>query len=148
MLLNLTTDPADHSSCALTYEEQEGWLRATWQGYVNPDEALRGAQAYLEYAARQPCAYLFNDNSRLQGPWFESLDWLLRAWVPQAQRLGLRYVAHVVQADQHHDIFTDSTGVDIPFELQIFQDCDDAQHWLRQVRDADRLESGVSEALR
>lgn len=134
MLLNLTTDPRDHSSCALSYDETERWLQAIWRGHVDQTEAMRGADAYLQHAAQQPCAFLFNDNSRLVGPWFESLEWLMHIWVPQAERLGLRYVAHVVQADQHHDIFTRS-HTSLPFELQIFQDREDALHWLREVRD-------------
>lgn len=134
MLLNVNTDPRDHSTCALSYDETEQWLQAVWRGYVDQAEALRGAQAYLARAIQQPCAYLFNDNSQLTGPWFESLDWLLHVWVPAAERLGLRYVAHVVQADSHHDIFTRSLHTELPFELQLFQDRKDACHWLRQVR--------------
>lgn len=89
----------------------------------------------MQHAARHPCAYLLNDNSQLRGPWFESIDWLLHVWVPQAERLGLRYVAHIVQADQHNDIFTHAHHVPLPFELQIFQNPEDAYHWLTSVRD-------------
>lgn len=135
MLLNLTIDPADHSSCALSYNKHEQWLQAVWQGYVDPAEALRGAQAYLQHATQQPCAYLLNDNAKLRGPWFESLDWLLDVWVPEASRVGLRYVAHIVQADSHHDIFTGRPLKDLPFELQIFQEQADALAWLRWMRD-------------
>ncbi len=137
MLLNLNTDPRDHSFCALTHEEAERWLRATWRGYVDQAEAMRGAEAYLQHAAQHACTYLLNDNSRLVGPWFESLEWLLHVWVPQAERLGLRYVAHIVQADQHHDIFTRQHRMPLPFELQIFQNPEDARHWLASVRDAE-----------
>ena len=134
MLLNLNTDPRDHSTCALSYNETERWIEAIWRGTVDQNEAMRGAAAYLHHAALQPNAYLLNDNSRLVGPWFESLEWLLHVWVPQAERLGLRYVAHVVQADLHHDIFT-RHHVPLPFELQIFQNRDDARHWLGRMRD-------------
>lgn len=137
MLLNYNLDPRDHSSCALSYNEEERWLQAIWRGYVDPAEALRGAEAYLLKAASVQSAYLLNDNSQLHGPWFDSLDWLARIWLPQAQRLGLRHVAHVVQADQQYDILTTQlVSKRLPFELQIFQDVEDAQHWLRQVRDA------------
>lgn len=122
----------------LTYEESEQWLQAIWSGYVDPLEALHGAEAYLQHAVRRPCAFLLNDNSQLRGPWFESLDWLVDVWVPQAQQLGLRYVAHVVQADQHYDVLTRRlpAPTTAPFELQIFQEVDAARQWLRHVRDA------------
>jgi len=90
---------------------------------------MHGAEAYLRHAVTQPSPFLLNDNSRLQGPWFESLDWLLDVWTPQAARLGLRYVAHIVQTDQHHDIFTGRlfrTGA-LPYELQLFQNGEDAR---------------------
>lgn len=47
MFLSNHVDPRDHSSCALTYDEVEHWLRATWRGYADPLEALNGAEAYL-----------------------------------------------------------------------------------------------------
>ena len=137
MLLNLNTDPRDHSACALSYDEAERWISAVWRGHVDQAEAMQGAQAYLEHATQAPCRYLLNDNSRLVGPWFESLEWLLHVWVPQAERLGLRYVAHIVQANVHHDIFTRQHEVPLPFELQIFQSPADARHWLAGVRDAE-----------
>lgn len=136
MLLNLQKDPRDHSSCALTYNEQEGWIEATWRGFVDPTEARRGADAYLLHAAHTPCTFLLNNNAGLRGPWFDSLDWLLEAWVPQAARLGLQYVAHIVQADRHTDIFTEHEHghIPLPFELQLFQDAEVAREWLRAMR--------------
>jgi hypothetical protein len=138
MLHNINRDAQDGSTCVLTYEENEQWLQAVWSGYIDPTEALHGAEAYLQHAGQHPCAFLLNDNSQLRGPWFESTDWLVDVWVPQAQQLGLRYVAHIVQADQHYDVLTLrlSTTTTTPFELQIFQDGVDARQWLRQVRDA------------
>ncbi|RZL16546.1 MAG: hypothetical protein EOO62_01035 [Hymenobacter sp.] len=132
MLLNTTFDPHDSSCCQLTYEEPNGWLRATWRGFVDPLEAQRGAAAYLHYAAQTPSALLLNDNSQLRGPWFDSFEWLKQVWVPQATSLGLRWVAHVVQADRHADLLTSQLFLNLPFELQIFQELADAQHWLHQ----------------
>jgi hypothetical protein len=134
MHLNTNVDLVDSSFCNLSYNETEKWLQATWRGYVDPMEAQRGAQSYLEHASRMPSPFLLNDNSQLQGPWFESLEWLADVWIPHAMQLGLRYVAHVVQADQHHDVLTDRLNGSVPFELQIFQDLEDAQHWLREAR--------------
>lgn len=134
MLLNFELDPQDSSTCRLTYEEAAHWLRATWCGYVDPLEAMRGAEAYLQHAAQTPSPYLLNDNSQLRGPWFDSLDWLAEVWVPQAASLGLRYIAHVLQADRHSDILPRRLPTTIPFELQIFDNLVDAQHWLEECQ--------------
>lgn len=132
MQINSLPD-VDGSRCTLSFDEQNQWLRATWRGFVDQAEAVRGADNYLAHAGNFHCAYLLNDNSRLQGPWFDSMDWLERVWLPQALRLGLRYVAHVVQADTH----TDAVAVRFPtpvmgrIELQIFQGQPEAEAWLR-----------------
>lgn len=78
MLLHSLPD-ADGSRCMLTFEEADQWLRATWRGYVDPAEALRGAEHYLTHAADFSCACLLNDNLALRGPWFDTVEWLQRA---------------------------------------------------------------------
>jgi hypothetical protein len=137
MHLHTNFDLHDQSFCDLSYNEQEGWLQAIWRGHIDPLEAQRGAEAYLQHASRTPSPFLLNDNSGLRGPWFESLEWLADVWIPQARQLGLRHVAHVVQVDQHHDVLTDRLDGAVPFELQIFQDPADARHWLREMRRAE-----------
>ncbi|MGI4834317.1 MAG: hypothetical protein ACRYFK_12750 [Janthinobacterium lividum] len=134
MFLNKNVDLRDRSTCTLSYNEAEQWLQAIWRGYVDPLEAQLGAEAYLGHAAQTPSPYLLNDNSQLQGPWFDSLDWLADVWVPQAAQLGLRYVAHVLQADRHSDIIPRHLPAALPFSLQIFREVADAQQWLRQCQ--------------
>ena len=127
---------ADGSRCTLTFEETEGWLRATWRGYVDPVEAMRGAQQYLQSIEAFHCPYLLNDNIALRGPWFDSVEWLQQAWLPHAQRLGLRYVAHVVQADTRTDILTLSFPPPVigQIELQLFERVPDAEDGLRHCQ--------------
>lgn len=131
MILNSLSD-ADGSRCTLS-QEPGGWLRATWRGFIDMQEALRGANTYLRTlrGLRNPC--LLNDNVELMGPWFDSIEWLERVWVPQAAAMGLRYVAHVVQADALSDILTVrfNYGAAGGLELQIFQQVPEAEAWLR-----------------
>ena len=132
MLINSLPD-ADGSRCTLTFEEPNQWLRATWRGFVDSEEAMRGADNYLKQLADIRCPYLLNDNTALHGPWFDSLDWLMRIWAPQAARTGLRHVAHVVQADTKHDTITTAprNPAACLFELQFFDNVAEAEEWLR-----------------
>lgn len=126
----------DGSRCILTLDEANGWLRATWRGFVDMEEALRGADNYLRQLANLHCPCLLNDNVGLHGPWFDSIEWLEQVWVPQAKAMGLRYVAHVVQADTLSDIITvNFRGPQVDgLELQIFQQVADAEAWLRSCQ--------------
>ncbi|GAB2866832.1 hypothetical protein [Hymenobacter ruber] len=131
---------ADGSRCTLS-QEPEGWLRATWRGFVDTQEALRGADTYLRILQDLRNPYLLNDNVALMGPWFDSIEWLERVWVPQAATMGLRYVAHVVQADSLSDILTVhfNHGAAGALELQIFQQVPEAEAWLRTCQMAPKI---------
>jgi hypothetical protein len=136
MLLNSLLFPTG-GQCTLTYEKADGWLRATWTGYINQEEAVSGALNYLTQVGPFHCLYLLNDSITLQGPWFDSTHWLKTVWLPQAQRLGLRYIAHVIQVDTYNDIMT----LNFPLryvvdslELQLFHDITAAEEWLRSCQ--------------
>lgn len=128
---------ATGGQCVLSYEKNDGWLRATWTGYVNTVDAMQGATTYLEQVGPMHCLYLLNDNVNLHGPWFDSTRWLETAWLPQAQRLGLRYVAHVVQANTGVDIMTlryPPRHLVDALELQLFHHIEAAEEWLRECQ--------------
>lgn len=131
MLVHTLRD-TDGSRCTLTYDESNQWLRATWRGFVDPTEARRGAQQYLDHAPEFQCPYLLNDNQALRGAWFDSVEWLETVWLPQA----LRYVAHVLQADTHTDILTLSFPPHLVdhVELQVFDHVAQAEAWLRSCQ--------------
>ncbi|UOQ69496.1 hypothetical protein [Hymenobacter volaticus] len=71
-MLLFSLPDADGSQCTLTYEERNGWLRSVWSGYVDPLEAMRGAEQFLRNVPPLRCPYLLNDNLALRGPWFDS----------------------------------------------------------------------------
>jgi hypothetical protein len=133
-LRSLTFPSGGH--CDLRFQKPQGWLRATWTGLITTENALHGGQNYLQQAGPLHCLYLLNDNTALHGPWFDSLDWLKSVWWPQAQRMGLRYVAHVVQQDTHTDMLTlhHLTPSLAELELQIFEEVAEAEDWLRRCQ--------------
>lgn len=135
MQITKHTDLRDGSSCELSFVEEEGWLQATWIGYVDPTEAYNGASRYLQALQKLHCPYLLNDNSRLSGPWFDSVEWLQAVWGPRAAEMGLRYVAHV---NQPHDLLEHATGPSFDFGhsiiLQVFDGLELAREWLREMQ--------------
>ncbi|RAK69823.1 STAS/SEC14 domain-containing protein [Hymenobacter edaphi] len=119
--------------CSIHHDPVDRWLYAAWEGFVPTDDAERGAEAYLSSLRHFPSPCLLNDNSRQSGPWFDSTAWLEHIWAPTATQLGLRYVAHVTPP--YLLAATADVAARRPFgeqfELQIFDDLDQARHWLR-----------------
>jgi hypothetical protein len=136
--------------CTLSLEQTNGWLRAVWSGYITSADAMSGAMDYLAQVGPLHTLYLLNDNTSLRGPWFDSIEWLDQVWLPQAIQLGLRYIAHVVQADTHNDILTLTCAVPITdvLELQLFDDVASAQEWLRACQRPLNPPGRLSQAVR
>lgn len=137
MLQHTLTFNNPQNTCTNEYDEANHWLRATWRGFITNEDATQGATKTLEVMGETHTPYLLNDNSQIIGPWFDSVEWLERVWVPQALSLGLRYVAHVMQADANADITTVAIRHPerIPFELQIFHQLDEAKEWLKSCQE-------------
>ncbi|WP_375437102.1 hypothetical protein [uncultured Hymenobacter sp.] len=137
MHISKNVDLQDGSSCELSFDEDEQWLRATWLGYIDPQEAYNGAVSFLDVMRTFRCQYLLNDNSGLRGPWFDSVEWLREIWAPQASQMGLRYIAHVSQPhDLAHEVAVleaESFGNDI--QIQLFDNIAEAAEWLREQRE-------------
>ena len=136
MLDQHLTRPDGREYCRATYHEATHCLHATWKGVVTTQDGQRGATELLRLLPQPEVPYLLNDNSQVLGPWFDSIDWLQRIWVPQAGRLGLHYVAHVLQPH-----IEDGLGLLLrqnpfagKFELQFFTSVEDADCWLRECQ--------------
>ena len=132
MIERLLSAPGSPDYCQLQYNSKRQWLRVTWAGYVGADYAREGALVSLEMLRELHCPYLLNDNSQLEGPWFDSLLWLAQEWGPAAAATGLQYVAHVVRHGTFASTFiaTPSHQLFTKFEIQIFDNLSEATEWL------------------
>ncbi|MFD2784376.1 hypothetical protein [Hymenobacter rubripertinctus] len=138
MIERLLSNSRSPDYCRLRYEPQKQWLRVTWAGYVGSEYAREGALASLQMLRELPCPYLLNDNSQLEGPWFDSLFWLAQEWGPAAAAAGLQYVAHVVRVGTFANTFllTPTHQLFNKFEIQIFDSAQEATEWLLSCQTA------------
>ena len=136
MIECLLSSPESPEFCRLRYLRAQKQLNVSWQGNVTGPLAQEGAQTALDILRNHQCNCLFNDNTELQGPWFDSLLWLAQRWAPAAAESGVQYVAHVVRAGTlattflaapTHHLFTQ-------FEIQIFDLLSEANDWLASCR--------------
>jgi len=130
--------PGGREYCRAAYNEATCWLHITWTGVVTTQDGQQSATELLRLLPPGRVQYLLNDNSQVLGPWFDSVDWLQRIWGPQAEKLGLCYVAHVLQPHTEDDLglLLRQTPFADKFELQFFTSLEDADCWLRECQQA------------
>jgi hypothetical protein len=130
--------PGGREYCRVAYNEATRWLHLTWTGVVTTQDGQEGATELLRLLPLGRVQYLLNDNSQVLGPWFDSVDWLQRIWGPQAEQLGLCYVAHVLQPHTEDDLglLLRQNLFAGKFELQFFTSLEDAECWLHECQQA------------
>ena len=128
--------PDNTEYCSVNFDTANNWLMVIWKGFVTAQDGERGARASLRMLELTHVPYLLNDNSLVTGPWFDSVEWLERVWAPQAERLGLRCVAHVMQPDANAELAaaTDHNPFAGLFDIQIFSTVAEAQQWLHDCQ--------------
>ncbi|NVO84043.1 hypothetical protein [Hymenobacter terrestris] len=136
MIENLLSTPECLDYCQLRYSVEQKQLTVTWQGYVTGPMAYEGAQAALDILRQYPCCCLLNDNTDLEGPWFDSMMWVAQRWAPAAAQAGVQYVAHVVRAGTLATTFlgTPTHHLFTQFEIQFFDILAEANDWLASSR--------------
>ena len=128
--------PGGREYCRAFYSEATRCLHLAWTGVITTPDGEHAATELLRLLPKSPVQYLLNDNSQVLGPWFDSLDWLQRIWAPQAGRLGLCYVAHVLQPHTEDDLglLLQQNLFAGKLELQFFTSLEDADCWLRECQ--------------
>ena len=144
MTERLLSSPSSPNYCRLYYQPERHWLHVTWTGYVGTNYAREGAEASLEILRELHCPYLLNDNTQIEGPWFDSLFWLANEWGPAAAAAGLQYVAHVVRAGTFASTFMATPAHQLfdKFEIQIFDSLPEATEWLLSCQAGNKLQNG------
>ena len=119
---------------AISYDSQQNWVYNNWQGYQTLESVMQGANACLEIIQQFSCSRLLNDNRQVVGPWDHATDWIAQDWTPRAITLGLTHFAHVVSPASMARLSAEQMHVKISnsFQMQIFDDYDQAADWLRQ----------------
>ncbi|QHL87258.1 STAS/SEC14 domain-containing protein [Nibribacter ruber] len=114
------------------YDEKANWVYNNWIGYQSYESIVAGANACAEILQQHNCSFLLNDNRQIIGPWNHAVEWIATDWTPRAIAAGLRYFAHVVDADSLAKLSSEEMKQTADgFAMQIFGDIEEATAWLK-----------------
>lgn len=119
----------------IDYDAAHRWVYNDWQGYQTLESVMQGANSCLEVIQKFHCSRLLNDNRQVLGPWEHATDWIAQDWTPRAIALGLTHFAHVVSPESMARLSAEHMHVKISnsFQMQIFDDYQQAADWLTQI---------------
>lgn len=121
----------------IEYDIYNKWVYNNWIGYQTINSIIKGANTCLEYIEEHKCAFVLNDNRLVSGPWNHSNEWIAHRWMPRAVVAGMRFFAHVVNAQTLAEISAgemhqNANGL---FTMQVFNNYDLARTWLKSTKE-------------
>lgn len=121
-----------HAHISLEHVAEREWFYVKWSGHINLDDVVTVARFYLELQRGRNASKLLNDKSDVTGDWEEANDWLEYEWLPQAQEIGLQFMALVVSRDLHD--LVPAQNIEKRFgstcEVRLFREVKAAEQWL------------------
>lgn len=85
----------------LEYLRERETMIATWYGFMRLEDIQSACEVAIEAFKLAPVHYVINDDSAVEGPWYDINDWIQDTWIPLAVSLGLRAMAYVLAEDAY-----------------------------------------------
>jgi hypothetical protein len=86
--------------CSVRYDKERNKIVVTWKGVISEENAYEVRNYMLELLKETGCKYMLIDMQELLStskPQF--VEWVKNVWDEEAAKLGLRYIADVVNKD-------------------------------------------------
>lgn len=119
------------SNVVISWNAGDRFLYIDWIGFQEEAALKSGGEKILEFMKEKECSKVLNDNTRVIGLWYHSVDWTSSDWFPRMIAAGLKHFAWICS----DDVFTQlSSRRAIPPGniVRDFASYDDALQWLLQ----------------
>lgn len=82
--------------CSVT----DKYVYQNWYGnFLSLEDVIEGSTCGLDMCEKYGLKLMVNNNSLLKGSWDHANEWIANVWMPRAQQLQLRRLAHIVSPD-------------------------------------------------
>lgn len=119
----------------ISYKESTNILYCRWIGFQSSDIIMKSGAAILDIVKERSINKVLNDNSLVNGSWWEAAIWAAEVWFPQMNDAGLKHFAWVLSKN----IFTELSARRAmqPYKQTVkpFYSCEEAYKWLSQNND-------------
>lgn len=115
----------------ISYHTKDGILYCDWIGHQSEDKLKEAGEKIIQVLTEKNCSTVLNDNTRVIGHWYHSVDWTNTDWFPRMVQAGLTKFAWICS----DDVFTQlSAKRAIPQNeiVRVFNNHDEALKWLTE----------------
>lgn len=116
------------------WDSRNKWISVDWRNSPSAETVRKGCCEILDLLIRQKASAVFNDNSRVTGPWVGASNWVAEEWFPRMIACGLKKFAWIESRTSTLSVISAKKSVrrNQSGVIRLFQDGLEAEKWLRE----------------
>ena len=118
----------------ISYEASSHILYCQWIGFQNRDSIVTCGAVILEIVKKRGISKVLNDNSLVNGSWWEAAVWMADVWFPQMIEAGLKHFAWILSPNIFTELSARRAMEPYKETMKPFYSFEEAHKWLSQIR--------------
>lgn len=115
------------------YERTHHVLHCQWKGVQDTAGIVASGTILLTMIEERHITRILNDNTNVEGSWWEASDWAVKIWMPQVIQSGVRQLAWVISPNIFAELSARRVIENFPTITRAFADRETAMTWLLQT---------------
>ena len=117
------------------YDNTNKFIYSDWKGFQNVENVKAGCEQILLELKKKSASKVFNDNSKVTGPFQGATEWLANDWFPRMFEAQMKYFAWVLSPNVFSQLSAESTvkKLDTGEIIQTFESFQKAEQWIKEV---------------
>ena len=117
------------------FDKTDNFIYVDWKGFQTVDNVKTGCEQMLVELKKKSVTKIFNDNSKVTGPFQGATEWLVNDWFPRMFTAGLKYFAWVVSPNVFSQLSAESTVNKLATGeiIQTFDSYNQADKWIKEI---------------
>jgi len=119
----------------IEFNATDNFIYANWKGFQNVQNVKAGCEQILLELKKKNAKKVFNDNSKVTGPFQGATEWAVKDWFPRMFNAGLKYFAWVVSSNVFSQLSVESTvsKMETGETIKTFDSFSKAEKWLKEI---------------
>lgn len=118
----------------ISYEASTHILYWQWIGFQNKDSIVTSGAVILDIVKKRGITKVLNDNSLVNGSWWEAAVWMADVWFPQMIEAGLKNFAWILSPNIFTELSARRAIEPHKETVRPFYSFEEAHKWLSQIR--------------
>jgi hypothetical protein len=117
------------------YSEEKNFLKLIWYGVPSKEKIIDGCEQIISYVEQFCITKIINDVSKLEGPFTESVEWVIMNFSPRLNACGVLNVAWIYSENSTSRLSADAVVSRSITEIIaiVFDNIESAERWILAV---------------